>query len=176
MTTQPPSTDSSRVSYGRGGAGTHLSGPLPPSLLPLPPPSYNLKPTNPNPPGNIGRQPTESPAPDLVTPTIKSLTYTTGRGGTGNMAKNDPTNPAIARERQDVASLPRRMSEGESHFGRGGAANTIRPSAEEIARAREENARIEQALREKEAAGESHKGLADKGKGLLEKAGVRKEK
>ncbi len=35
------------------------------------------------------------------------------------MAKNDPANPAIARQRQDLASLPRRMSEGESHFGRG---------------------------------------------------------
>jgi hypothetical protein len=41
--------------------------------------------------GNIGSQ--KNPAVDaasLVTPTIKSSTYTTGRGGTGNMAQNDP--------------------------------------------------------------------------------------
>ncbi|KAI9841933.1 MAG: hypothetical protein M1830_007835 [Pleopsidium flavum] len=89
MSNQASSVDSTRVSYGRGGAG------------------------------NISRQNAGSPGPDLVTPTIKSDMYTTGRGGTGNMAKNDPTNPAIARGRQDVDSLPRRMSEGESHFGRG---------------------------------------------------------
>lgn len=62
----------------------------------------------------------------------------------------------------------------------GGAANTIRPSAEEVARAREENARIEMAARERElegkgkgrvgAGGEKEaRGLADVGKEFLGK-------
>lgn len=58
----------------------------------------------------------------------------------------------------------------------GGAANTIRPSAEEIARAKEENARIELAARERELKGKGKadgekeaRGLADLGKGLLAK-------
>jgi len=37
---------------------------------------------------------------DLQTPTLKSQVVTTGRGGTGNMAKN--TDPAETRARQDV--------------------------------------------------------------------------
>ncbi|KZM23068.1 uncharacterized protein EKO05_0008200 [Ascochyta rabiei] len=61
---------------------------------------------------------------DLVTPTIKSNTYTTGRGGQGNMAKND--NPDNARLAQDVNG-PVQISEpkGAVHYGRGGAANII---------------------------------------------------
>jgi len=58
----------------------------------------------------------------------------------------------------------------------GGAANTVRLSAEEIARAKEENARIELAARERELKGKGKadgekevRGLADKGKGLLGK-------
>ena len=35
------------------------------------------------------------------------------------MAKNDPTNPALAREAQDVAPAVRRESHGEQHYGRG---------------------------------------------------------
>lgn len=42
------------------------------------------------------------PMPDLGTPTLKGKAYTTGRGGAGNMAKNDPEHPERARERQDV--------------------------------------------------------------------------
>lgn len=89
-----------------------------PSPIPPPPTKIQLTPSK----GNISRPPPTAAgvAPtDLETPTIKSDHYTTGRGGTGNMAKNDPLNPSIARERQDVASLPRRLSEGESFFGRG---------------------------------------------------------
>ena len=37
---------------------------------------------------------------DLVTPTLKNDFYTTGRGGTGNMAKN--TDAEDARRAQDV--------------------------------------------------------------------------
>ncbi|KAJ4361526.1 hypothetical protein N0V95_001778 [Ascochyta clinopodiicola] len=61
---------------------------------------------------------------DLVTPTIKSNTYTTGRGGQGNMTKND--NPNNARLAQDVDG-PVKISEpkGAVHYGRGGAANII---------------------------------------------------
>jgi ribosomal protein L37AE/L43A len=61
---------------------------------------------------------------DLITPTIKSNTYTTGRGGQGNMAKND--NPDNARLAQDVDG-PVKISEpkGIVHYGRGGAANII---------------------------------------------------
>jgi hypothetical protein len=41
--------------------------------------------------GNVGTANTSSSdSASLVTPTIKSATYTTGRGGTGNMAQNDP--------------------------------------------------------------------------------------
>lgn len=58
----------------------------------------------------------------------------------------------------------------------GGAANTVRLSAEEIARAKEENARVELAARDRELKGKAKvdggkevRGLADKGKGLLGK-------
>jgi hypothetical protein len=37
---------------------------------------------------------------DLKTPTLKSDVYTTGRGGSGNMAKN--TDPLETRRAQDV--------------------------------------------------------------------------
>ncbi len=37
---------------------------------------------------------------DLQTPTLKTSVVTTGRGGSGNMAKN--TDPAETRARQDV--------------------------------------------------------------------------
>ena len=35
------------------------------------------------------------------------------------MAQNDPDNPDLARERQDVDAPPRSESHGRSHFGRG---------------------------------------------------------
>ena len=68
--------------------------------------------------GNFGSA-KDSVAPDLVTPTIKTDMYTTGRGGQGNMAKNHKDKPHLARESQDVTPNPRRYSQGESHFGRG---------------------------------------------------------
>ncbi|EGE85988.2 hypothetical protein BDDG_08933 [Blastomyces dermatitidis ATCC 18188] len=77
---------------------------------------------------------------DLVTPTINSDVYTTGRGGSGNMVAND--DPAIARKAQDVEvdveGLEEWMGMGTGTgmvmgigmeggekvlFGRGGAAN-----------------------------------------------------
>lgn len=51
--------------------------------------------------GNI-REPSKTPlnVEDLQTPTLKTAVVTTGRGGSGNMAKND--DPAETRLRQDV--------------------------------------------------------------------------
>ena len=68
--------------------------------------------------GNI-RKNSITAIPDLATPSIKSQVYSTGRGGQGNMAKNDPANPEKARTSQDVGAPPRRLSEGHSHYGRG---------------------------------------------------------
>ncbi|KAG0157200.1 hypothetical protein PDIDSM_4385 [Penicillium digitatum] len=68
---------------------------------------------------------------DLVTPTIKQEFYTTGRGGSGNMAHNDPERPEIARESQDVESPPCAPQQIPHHTGRGGAANAYIPTPEE---------------------------------------------
>lgn len=59
-------------SHGRGGAGNMLSASQSPKLNPS----------------------------DLETPVLKKPVVTTGRGGTGNMAKND--DPRETRLRQDV--------------------------------------------------------------------------
>ncbi|KAL9117939.1 MAG: hypothetical protein Q9187_005520 [Circinaria calcarea] len=128
-----------KASYGRGGAG-------------------NIKPTT-----------RHSPPPDLVTPTIKSERYTTGRGGQGNMAKNDPYNPQLARESQDVGPAPRRLSMGDTHVGRGGVANITRYTIEEVEKARAENARLEKEMREAGKLGDGNEkiGMADKGKAML---------
>ena len=96
------------TSHGRGGAGIYLFLCPRKSFV-----SYSPK------TGNIKRS-SETPLPeDLTTPTIKSENYTTGRGGAGNIAKNDPANPELARERQDVEAPVRRVSYGQSHYGRG---------------------------------------------------------
>lgn len=94
MTTRP--AQDRIASHGRGGAGNIA-------------PDTNTAYTKPE---------------DLVTPTIKSNTYTTGRGGQGNMTKND--NPENARLAQDVDG-PTKVSEpkGAVHYGRGGAANIV---------------------------------------------------
>lgn len=80
------------ASYGRGGAGNISSAG---QATPL---SYK----------------------DLQTPTLKTTVYTTGRGGTGNMAHN--TDAREARLRQDVEPVVRRPSAG-AYAGRGGAGN-----------------------------------------------------
>ncbi|KAI4222279.1 MAG: hypothetical protein L6R40_008593 [Gallowayella cf. fulva] len=86
--------------------------------------------------GNIGPTVNDASKSPLTTPTIKSTVYTTGRGGSGNMKKNDPQHPEIARQSQDVVvvcpAIKRRPSgnaEERSHTGRGGAANIIRPTS-----------------------------------------------
>ncbi|KAL2114684.1 hypothetical protein VUR80DRAFT_2664 [Thermomyces stellatus] len=83
------------ASYGRGGAG-------------------NIVPDTPQP--RISYK-------DLQTPTLKSSVFTTGRGGTGNMAIN--TDPHLARLCQDVEPVVRRSSSGVQHAGRGGAGNVF---------------------------------------------------
>lgn len=50
---------------------------------------------------------------------MKSDHYTTGRGGTGNMAKFDPDRPEEARAAQDVDVPGIALSEGPQLTGRG---------------------------------------------------------
>ncbi|KAF2474757.1 uncharacterized protein BDR25DRAFT_301398 [Lindgomyces ingoldianus] len=140
--------DSSRIaSHGRGGAG---------NISKDDPNAY----TNPN---------------DLITPTLKSDHYTTGRGGSGNIAKNDPMHPELARASQDVDAPIHRDFEGPHHFGRGGAANIVTPSEEEVRIAREQNQRkSDEAKRQEGATPGDVKGLVDKGKDFLSKLGGKK--
>lgn len=63
---------------------------------------------------------------DLETPTLKKPIVTTGRGGTGNMAK--ATDSKEARHLQDVDAVVRRPSQGTQHAGRGGAGNIFKES------------------------------------------------
>ncbi|KAL2756265.1 hypothetical protein ACRALDRAFT_1070648 [Sodiomyces alcalophilus JCM 7366] len=93
------------ISHGRGGAGNYAA-------------SHQFDQTTPD---------------DLETPVLTSPVVTTGRGGAGNMLKND--NPRETRLRQDVEPVPRRSSSKVTHFGRGGAANIIRRGSEDSAAA-----------------------------------------
>lgn len=90
------------------------------------------------------RQASKVTSSDLETPVLKKPVVTTGRGGTGNMAKND--DPHETRLRQDVEGcvlgtpirlpatkptadnsiVPRWFSAGAQHAGRGGAGNVFR--------------------------------------------------
>jgi len=115
----------------------------------------------------MGTRDDRSPAPDLTTPTLKSDKYSTGRGGQGNMAKNDFDRPELARERQDVEAPPMKMSEGAYHVGRGGAANTHKPADDEAEYAKEHNARVRSVSRGREGPIQKDQGLAEKGKELL---------
>ncbi|KAF2435067.1 hypothetical protein EJ08DRAFT_675492 [Tothia fuscella] len=78
--------------------------------------------------GNFGTKSRPSGgAEDLVTPTLKSEHYTTGRGGGGNIVKNE--NADVARLAQDVTGpAPKERDDGPVHYGRGGAANVIHAS------------------------------------------------
>ncbi|KAF2454965.1 hypothetical protein BDY21DRAFT_352031 [Lineolata rhizophorae] len=106
--------------------------------------------------GNIGRTSSDGiNREELITPTIKSDIYTTGRGGSGNMAKNDPMHPEIARAAQDVSGEPPREPETNYHFGRGGAANVVRSGSGDRER------------RGSSHSGEHHKGIVEKGKEML---------
>lgn len=107
--------------------------------------------------GNIGPTVNDAARPaNLATPTIKSPIYTTGRGGSGNMKRNDPKHPELARKSQDVAPVVQRRrgsgsgsgdrGMGTGHTGRGGAANILHPSIDDImhANSRDENAIIDE--------------------------------
>lgn len=53
----------------------------------------------------------------MTTPTLKSKMYTTGRGGTGNMARNDDVEEARIAQDVDVPGIT--LPEGPTHTGRG---------------------------------------------------------
>lgn len=118
--------------------------------------------------GNIAKDdPTNYPKPeDLVTPTLKSNTYTTGRGGTGNMARNDPEHPELARAAQDVDSKVHPEPQGPKHYGRGGAANIIGDGQPAQRQSAEAKRKSDEVKRE-----DNGKGLLGKGKDLLNKLG-----
>ena len=69
--------------------------------------------------GNITSSVESAPPKDLSTPTIKSDFYTTGRGGAGNIAKNDPDRPELARASQDVEPQVSKGKQDHVHYGRG---------------------------------------------------------
>lgn len=106
---------------------------------------------------------------DLKIPTLKSPVYTTGRGGTGNMAINDPNHPEHARTAQDVENVvPPRLS-GDYHGGRGGAGNAVYLDDETVVdtdadaqRAEDEKARLAEIEAKRD-----YRGWADRGKDLL---------
>lgn len=58
-----------------------------------------------------------TPAEPMTTPTLKSKMYTTGRGGTGNMAKNDFGDEARTAQDVDVPGIT--LPEHTHHTGRG---------------------------------------------------------
>jgi hypothetical protein len=110
------SSGRANLSHGRGGAGTfppsfspHFS-PLYILSIPLSSPyprnqitqNFRATKTDSRNKGNIGTTPSDFEAPTLETPTLKSDVYTTGRGGSGNMAKNN--DPEAARRAQDVVA------------------------------------------------------------------------
>jgi len=116
--------------------------------------------------GNIGSSMHDTDPVDLNTPTLKSEVYTTGRGGSGNMAKN--TDPEDARRAQDVVAHPRQESVTDTHVGRGGAANIFKPSDEDVALVKKNHGLWEAPVRGgNDENNNSEKGLADKGKNWL---------
>jgi len=105
--------------------------------------------------GNFGKENRTNITPeDLDTPTLKSEHYTTGRGGSGNIARNDSA--AEARLAQDVeAQAVKHHEEQNLHYGRGGAANVIRAPSKD----RQENPK-------KRTSSET---IAEKGKDFLDR-------
>ncbi|KAJ2900787.1 uncharacterized protein MKZ38_002225 [Zalerion maritima] len=74
--------------------------------------------------GNFTNQMSPELTPqDLETPTLRAGTYTTGRGGAGNMQVSDASKARLA---QDVSCPPRRES-NSTPIGRGGAGNFVHP-------------------------------------------------
>lgn len=113
-------------------------------------------------PGNIASGTSNVSPVSLETPTLKTDVFTTGRGGSGNMAKN--SDPETARRAQDVVAHPRTETGNDTHVGRGGAANVFRPSGEETAG---RQAELEAEKKREKVTAPKEQGLADKGKGWL---------
>ena len=66
-----------------------------------------------------------------------------------------------------LCSAPRRESTSSAHVGRGGAANVFKPTEAEIAAAKRDNGKWDQAIADDEHTKLPEKGLADKGKDWL---------
>ncbi|KAL8636504.1 MAG: hypothetical protein Q9226_009247 [Calogaya cf. arnoldii] len=73
------------------------------------------------------------------------------------MKHNDPRHPELARKSQDVVPpVKRKQHEDRGHIGRGGAANIIHPSIDEVTSTADEKAAIEEGMmydRERKQAG-----------------------
>jgi len=118
--------------------------------------------------GNIRKATPEPPTADaLRTPELKGKNYSTGRGGSGNMAKNDPAKPDVARKHQDVDIPAVKLQEDQQHTGRGGVANTYRPSEEEVQAAREHNEKVRASSTSSNEKPTGIANLAKKGKEVL---------
>jgi len=101
------------------------------------------------------------------TVTLKSKKYTTGRGGTGNIAKN--TSAEEARRAQDVDIPAFTLPEGTVHWGRGGEGNIYTPTEGEQRQAREHNERVRRESFQRNASKDrtAIRALADKAKDTL---------
>ncbi|KAK3337037.1 hypothetical protein B0T19DRAFT_396698 [Cercophora scortea] len=122
-------------SSGRGGAGNIVDSSMSPKMLPQ----------------------------DLQTPTLKTSVVTTGRGGTGNMAKN--SDPVETRLRQDVEPVVRRSSQGATHIGRGGTGNVFK--GEEAQAAKRELEKGTSAIADEAVTSRNEPGWAEKGRNLF---------
>jgi len=118
--------------------------------------------------GNFGPKSESCESLDLTTPFITTPIYTSGRGGTGNMQRNDPNHPEYARSSQDVELPPVRPSSSEYHGVRGGAGNVFTPSEDELMDAREYEERIKyDRTVQVDHSRIDYRGWADKGKDFL---------
>ncbi|KAK5697121.1 hypothetical protein LTR17_023985 [Elasticomyces elasticus] len=121
--------------------------------------------------GNVQTKPAtgggEVQAQDFSTPTIKSNTYTTGRGGQGNMATNLPDFPEYSRAAQDVDTPAHHEKEakGVYHWGRGGEGNAMMVGSDKAPK----NKANGEGLRptEKHQRSGSFQGIMEKGKEML---------
>ncbi|QIW99949.1 hypothetical protein AMS68_005467 [Peltaster fructicola] len=77
--------------------------------------------------GNINARPenTGSSAADLQTPTIKSDVFTTGRGGSGNMASTTCSDTRRAAQDVEAPQHHTKEAHGTFHWGRGGDGNMV---------------------------------------------------
>jgi len=149
-----PLSEDARLSHGRGGAG-------------------NIEVTN-----------HDTELIDFNAPVLTNEVYTTGRGGTGNMAKN--TDLEEIRRAQDVVTYPRHESVGGTHAVRSDSVHIhyppFHPSVHDIVMAKSQNLQWEQAAKDEEAKKaaelahmEECKGWADRGKDWISKQ-LRKRK